>query len=69
MGKESKINKIWRRYRPYSPEGAFLFLALKGFKGKFDDIYIKYYYINFITSWIIRAIVFYFLFRDRGFTW
>ena len=53
----------------YVPEGAFLFWALKGFKGKFDDIYIKYYYINFITSWIIRAIIFYFLFRDRGFTW
>ena len=69
MGKESKINKIWRRYRPYSPEGAFLFLALKGFKGSFDDEHNEHYLRDSIASWIIRIIVFYFLFRDRGFTW
>ena len=61
-------NKKWWKVRLFFvPEGAFVFWALKGFKGKFDDEYNKNYLWSFIISWAIRIIVFYLLFHERGF--
>lgn len=39
MMENNNTNNKWWKVRLFVPEGAFLFWALKGFKGKFEDEY------------------------------
>jgi hypothetical protein len=69
MMENNNTNKKWWKIRLlFVPEGAFLFWALKGFKGTFDEEYIEHYLRNFIITWIIRIIIFYILFHNERIT-